>query len=759
MMVKIEYALILLFVSFVPFAVAAQSVAEAYKPARIEGLIKLDGVLDDSLWAATTPLDDFLQALPKPGNEPTERTEIRMLYDDQFLYIGIQAYDSFPDKIVARGMERDIFYGNDDNLGIILDTYNDKRQAIGFYTNALSARFDEEFISNGTNFNAAYNTFWNVKSRINDQGYAVEFQIPFSSLRFEPKEETRMEFRVTRYVRHKNEYMVYPRTDPNTFNLIWNVNTGREIVFRDLKARRPLYLIPFVRATYQKQTDFDATNAQVLTRSAFLQRNQFTSHPGLDKVLSNVGMDIKYGVSKNFTVDATINTDFAQAEADNRVINLTRFSILLPEKRGFFLESADYMSFATAQTQVFNSRTIGLDQSYVVPILAGARITGKTNGYQIGAMNIQTQGLNQTTVVPQNFGLFRIRKELFHNGSFIGAIATNRISTSGRALSNQTVGIDFVRRYGNTWMTGFNAVTSNDAQRAGLFNQSSNLSAFLFKTSNLGYSNTTLVEYSGENFKPRMGFAPDSGYVYGSIYNEYRWQLKKAKRANQFRLSNQSVSKWRENNHILESIMTNIEAGLFFKNGVLLSFAPALQREYVPYNWAFGKSFVIPQKYYSLSGYTFTFNGRQTRIFNYSGVLSHTDYYGGKAWMYSTILSYALSKHFSVRVNGQFNFIRFPSEYSEQSRTKYTTALLSTSLVYTQSTYFSVRLFTQYDNLSKTIGTNLRVRYNPKEGTDLYLVYSPRINTAFPTLAEDETRMVADRQVVIVKFVKALSLW
>jgi hypothetical protein len=536
------------------------------------------------------------------------------------------------------------------------------------------------------------------------------------------------------------------------------VNTGREIIFRDLKAKRPLYLIPYARATYQEQTDFNAENAQVVKKSEFAKRSHFASNAHFDKVISNMGLDLKYGVSKNFTLDATINTDFAQAEADNRVINLTRFSVNLPERRGFFLESADYMGFATPQTQIFNSRTIGRDQGYIVPILGGVRLTGKSNGYQIGAFDIQTQGLSQTSVVPQNFGLFRVRKELFKNGSFVGAIVTNRMSTTDKSISNQTVGIDFVRRYGNKWMTGFNVVTSNDIGKPGFFHKSGNLSAFLNKTANLGFTNNTLIEYAGENFKPSMGFAPDSGYVFGSTYNEYRWQLKDTKRANQLRLSSQIDGKWRESNNTLESLIATLEGGLFFKNGILLSFSPFYRREYVPYDWQFGKGIVVPRNYYSLSGYTFTFNGNQTKILTYNVSLTASDYYGGLAWTYTGNLSYSLNKHLSIRANTELNFLKFPDEYSDKLDARYNTTLVSTSLVYSQSAYFSIRLFAQYDNLSNTIGSNLRIRYNPKEGTDLYLVYSPRINSRFPQAFNGETRAVVDRQVVILKFSKALSL-
>jgi hypothetical protein len=439
------------------------------------------------------------------------------------------------------------------------------------------------------------------------------------------------------------------------------------------------------------------------------------------------------------------------------VINLTRFSVNLPEKRGFFLESLDYMGFATVQTQIFNSRTIGLENGLVVPIFGGVRLTGKSNGFQVGALDIQTQGLSKAAIASQNFGVLRLRKELFKNGSFIGGIVTNRISNDP-SINNQVVGIDFVRRYGNKWMMGFNAVTSNDIQKPGYFNKSSNLSAVLYKTANLGYSNTTLLEYSGENFKPRMGFAPDSGYVYGSIYNEYRWQFKEAGKLNQFRISSQGIGKWRESNSTYESLSATIEAGLFFKNGVLISFYPTFRREYVPYDWSFGKGIVIPQNYYNLNGYTLELTGRQTRIFTYTLAASVSDYYGGKAYTYSGTLAYSLNKHFGIRATGQFNFIDFPQQYSNELKSTYNTALISTSLVYTQSTLFSVRLFTQYDNLSRTIGTNLRVRYNPKEGTDLYFVYSPRINSSFPGAINEEPRVMVDRQVIILKFSKAISL-
>ena len=725
---------------------------------RTTGTITLDGKLDDAAWEEAPVISDFIQCLPKIGAAPTEKTEVRLLYDDNFLYIGLTAYDSFPQKIMATGLERDVYYGSDDNFQILIDTYNDKRQGILLSANALSARFDEEVLDNGNSFNAAYNTFWNVRSTRNASGFTTEFQIPFSSIRFVPKEYVIMGLKVIRYIRHKNEFDVYPVADATLSNAIWRVNNAQEIQFSNLKSRVPFYIIPYAKATFQQTADWNAPGSRLQTTNEVLHRNNFVSHHALDKVISNLGVDIKYGLSKNFTLDVTLNTDFAQAESDNRILNFTRFAVNLPEKRNFFLESKDYLNLSTGSgLLLFNSRTIGIEKGVIVPIIGGIRVSGKATGFQLGVLDLQTHGIEAESIAPQHFSVLRLRKEVWGNGSYVGGIVANRVSTDGNSFNNQTIGVDGVKRFrDNKWIAGLAMAATND-KRSGFFNTSTMASLNLSRVATVGYNHSTLLEYAGEHFKPMSGFAADSSYLLTTISNGFTWKWKDSRKSNLYWFTHSATLKHRLINHTEELVTMSLELGNAFKNGANLIVTPFAGREYLPYPWNFRNDIVIPLDYYSSRGIKLTYEGKQTGRLNYTVTTQYNQFYGGRQANLSLNGYYAINKNFRVTYKYQHNSFDFPKSFSESDQGDFHSNLLAVGVNYTSSIYFSIKALVQYDDVSKTIGSNLRLRFNPKEGTDLYIVYNPRINTSF-SMPGKRDQWLLDQQLLIIKFSKALSL-
>lgn len=725
-------------------------------PVRTLERIVINGKLDESGWQAATPWNDFVQCLPKIGAAPSEQTEIRLLYDDNFLYIGITAYDSNPSRIMATGLERDVFYSSDDLICITLDTYNDKRQGILLASNTLSARFDEEVYDNGSSFNSAYNTFWNVRSARNDQGYTMEFQIPFSSLRFHQASEVIMGLKVIRYVKHKNEFDIFPPSDTNLSNAIWRVNNCQEILFHDLKTKRPFYLIPYAKANVWQSKSWDGEELKIQNATELMHRNNFSAHRGLDKAISNIGFDLKYGIRKNFTLDVTVNTDFAQAETDNRIINFTRFAINLPEKRNFFLESKDYLGFSTTSNiLLFNSRTIGIEKGNMVPIIGGVRLSGKTNGLQVGFLDLQTSGVNSLDIDPQHFSVLRLRKEMWGNGSYVGGIFTNRVSTRGDAFNNQVIGIDAMRRFtDNKWIAAVNLGATNDRQAPGFFNQSTMANAVLNRVATLGYNHTSSLEYTGKNFKAQSGFAPDSAYTSAAITNGYIWKWKDSPKKNLFWITSLLNYKYRIINRKHESMYTELELGTSYNDGANLTLTPLAGREYLPYDWNFRGDIIIPTGYYRYPGIKMRYDSRQTRLLNYSTTAMFTGFYSGNQFSFLLSGYYALNRNFRFTYRYEFNSFSFPGNFSDSQNSAFRSNLVMAGFAYTQSIYFSAKALLQYDDISKTVGGNFRIRFNPKEGTDLFVVYNPRLNTAFPNI----DRPVVDQQTFIVKFSTALSL-
>ncbi|MEO5978790.1 MAG: DUF5916 domain-containing protein [Chryseolinea sp.] len=754
----VKYVLASLMLFLLLFESRAQVLAP-FCPDRVLDRPVIDGKLSETAWSDAEVLNSFLQFYPLIGGRPSQPTEVRILYDDFAIYIGIVGHDSTPDGIIATGLERDVYYSSDDHICITLDTYNDKRQAILISSNVLGARFDEEVFDNGNGFNSAYNTFWNVVTHRDEAGYSMEFQIPFSSLRFQQADEVVMAIKVLRYIKRQNEYDAFPATDPTVANAVWRVNNAQPIVFKNLRTKRPLYFIPYAKANYQQSKSWSSDLGKVVRESEFIKRNHFTTNRIADKFISNIGFDVKYGISKNFTLDATVNTDFAQAETDNRIFNFTRFAINLPEKRNFFLESKDYLGFTTGSgVLLFNSRTIGIERGNVIPIIGGVRVSGKSYGLQLGFLDLQTSGMHALNIDPQHFSVLRLRKEIWGNGSYIGGIITNRLSTSGHSVNNQVIGFDALKRFkDNRWIASVNLGVSNDKQRKsdvggkvmGNFN--------LFRVATLGYNHTSCIEYSGSHFRPQIGFAPDSAYFLFSTSNGYVRKWKNSKYMYLFWFTQTLNYKYRTINRTHESLYAELELGSSNKSGATILVTPLLGREYLPYAWNFTDNIVIPSAYYSYTGIRVRYDSRQTGRLNYSVTSQYNGFYDGNRFNILFNGYYAINRNFRVNYKYEYNSFHWPNTFSGLEQPAFVSNLVSVGIAYTQSIHFSIKGLLQYDDISKTIGSNFRLRFNPKEGTDLYVVYNPRVNTQFNIEDRDRVLMV-DQQTIIIKFTKAFAL-
>jgi hypothetical protein len=734
--------------------------SEAQEPAkdmvtRITTPVRLDGKLEEDAWSTAIPYTAFMQVRPIPGSAPSEKTTVKFLYDNENIYVGIKAFDTEPQKLLSNNLLRDK-YNNDDGVSLMLDTYNDRSNALLFFTNCLGARFDEEVIGNEGNFNPSYNTFWDVRTSIQDDGYSVEYRIPFSSLRFETKEKLAMSFRVVRQIARKNEFLVFPSSDPNAPNIIWRVNTSREIIFTGLKAKKPVYFIPYASSNFTQSSHLDPATNSYQKEEAYFNRNHFFKGKTGDKILSSLGADLKLGLRKNFTLDLTVNTDFAQAEVDNRVVNFTRFNVLLPEKRNFFLESANFLSYSfPTGDRVFDSRNIGLSRGLVVPIVAGARLTGKSKGWQVGMLNMQTQGNKEKGLPPENFSVFRFRKELWGNGSFFGGIFTNRLTTNSKAGSNQVAGIDYYQRINNHWSYGANLSASRDVGSKTLLAGTTMYNAFLSKDVDHGFSHYLNLTSSGKDFNPAMGFLYDRGYKEVYLANSYALYLK-SKKINTIGFILDHDLKYRNvTTPYYESSLHAFETRLRYKTGFSIFHKISLSRDSVATSWAFSPEINIPTGIFTWITNSIHIESSNTKAFSYILNSNYGLFYGGKKLEISPQVNWSVNKHLHVEGKYSFFSIHFPLSYSTTTA-HYLNHLISSSITYAYSTLVSARALLQYDQVSKTIGTNLRVRYNPKEGTDLYIVYTPLYNTDVGRMSPHLPAI--ENQSLIVKFVKTFNL-
>ena len=744
---KIFFILMLLF-----FTIVKAQQQQQYQPIRITSEITLDGKLTEKEWQLASPLTDFMQIGPISGATPTEKTEARMLYDDNYLYVGIHSFDSDPPKIVRFFMDRDFSLGNDDGISVQLDTYNDKSNGVIFVTNTLSARFDAEVSSNGEGFNENYNTFWDANSVVDSTGYTTEFRIPFSSLRFEQKEKTVMGFRFARIIKRKNELITYPRCDITLNNKVTNASQEAELVFSNLKTKKPIYFTPYIIGDFRQVSNLNSAGTAYENTNSSFTRKYYVENETLDKILSNVGADLKYGITKNFTLNLTLNTDFAQAEADDRIINLSKYPVNLPEKRTFFLESQNYLNYSIGNsTELFNSRTIGSENNTIVPIIGGLRITGKQNNWAVGALNMQTTDVKAKNIVAQNFTVARLRKYYGNFGSYFGGIATNRVSTSSNSISNQTFAIDAIHHFNDKWVTGFGAGITYDTNVNQTFDKNTLINLFAGKKVSEGYSYGFNFEHVGTNFNPAMGFISETDYGLTSINAQKRERITKSKSLNFWFLDSNFEYRWKLQSHLTETKLANIGAGLSWQKGSNLNITLLNYKEDLLFsNWKLDDHITVPAAYYNMNSNNINFYYDESKSFTAHLSGGYGDFYGGKIFSFTPTANYIFSRFFRLSINYNFYNVNFPSNYSDNGDATYRSNLVALKLNLTLSNKLSLNLLGQYDDISNSFGSNLRFRYNPREGTDLYIVYNTILNT--DRLSPTPNLPLIDQQTILIKY-------
>ena len=349
-----------------------------------------DGIPNDEIWNSIKPLKLTMHS-PVFGKDPTEETDIRFGYDDKYLYCAAKLFYKDPSMIQSASLKRDYLGMGGDWLGVILDSYNDKENGLAFFVSPDGLRFDATILKDAVTMfpdqlpmNLSWNTFWDVKTSTDSTGWSLEMRIPFSSLRFqEINGEVRMGIIVQRWIPAKNETDIYPAIPPN-----WGQSSAikpsqaQEIVLRGVKPEKPLYIAPYALAGYQSTNELN---------------NDGTAYVNDGKPKLEAGLDVKYGITNNLTMDLTVNTDFAQVESDDQQINLTRFSLYIPEKRTFFLERSSVFDFSLGgYSNMFYSRRIGLsDDGDPVRIYGGARITGRVGKWDLGVLDMQTAPLTK----------------------------------------------------------------------------------------------------------------------------------------------------------------------------------------------------------------------------------------------------------------------------------------------------------------------------------------------------------------------------
>ena len=466
--------------------------------APVTGIVNIDGVLDDEVWARAMSATGFIQADPLEGQPATESTEVKVAFDAEFLYIGVLCRDTDPTSIVVNEIRKDFAGRDQDTFEVLLDTFADRRNGFVFTTNAEGAKADTQIANEGREVNANWDAVWWVQSRQTAEGWTAEFRIPFKTLRFEAGGGRPWGINFARRVRRKNE-ISYWSPVTRAYNIYRASAEGDLTGLPDLKTGRNMRIKPFVVGGAVR-----AVGATSFERD------------------TSVGVDFKAGLTPSLTLDVTVNPDFAQAEADEQQVNLTQFSLFFPEKREFFLENSGIFyvgDIPRNQRQntrfrppeedllLFFSRRIGLtDSGQQEPLYGGARLTGRAGRYGLGFLTMQSEESGGKPSA--NFTVARLRRDVF-TSSDIGAIVLSREPSGNSHDFNRVAGFDAnFRFFKNLSINGFAARSDTPGVTS---NQASTKAAIGWEDSRKRLQASVMTV--GDGFKDDMGFVRRVGVV------------------------------------------------------------------------------------------------------------------------------------------------------------------------------------------------------------------------------------------------------
>jgi len=696
-----------------------QSAAEEpWRIPRISGPIILDGLSGEEAWAGVEPLP-LVQIIPAFGKPPTEKTEILIGHDDDFIYVAGRLFDREPDKIQSPSKKRDFFESNTDILGVIFDTFNDKENAVAFFTTPSGLRWDgmvtndaEQRTINEMPINSSWNAFWDVAVVKNDQGWFAEMRIPFSSLRFQDTDgRVVMGMKAFRWIPRKAENNCFPLVDLKMGTMaLWKPSLNREVVLEGVRGVRPLYITPYGLGGYGRYYDLNDEE------TAYFRKNKPTTEAGLD---------IKYSLTSNLTLDLTANTDFAQVEADDYQVNLTRFSLFFPEKRMFFLERAGIFDFSFGEyNQLFYSRRIGIYDEEPVRIYGGARLIGRLGSWDIGALDMQTAPLRSEDAPSENFGVLRLRRRVFNPYSYIGGMLTGRLGADGSY--NVVYGLD-----GTFRVRGDDYILLNWAQsfENGKTNRADSLDPSRFrigweKRSRQGLGLNLSLSYSGKDYDPGMGFELREDFSRLGNRILYGWMPGEKSFLTQHYFFGDGFAYFRNEDHSLESAEIGPGWGFLAKSGWNGEFGFKMYKESVREEISFFDKVFVPPGEYSFCGLRGYFQTPFGDLLYATVNVDAGSFYDGWRATVGITPVWGISPNFSLTGYYQFNRVEFSRRHESL-----TAQIAQVRLTATLTTSFSASAFVQYDSAADEVTANVRIRYNPREGNDFYLVLNEGLNT------------------------------
>jgi hypothetical protein len=696
----------------------------------------IDGRLDDGAWSAAQVVSGFVQREPFEGRPVSQRTEVRILYDESALYVGAWLYDSNPAGIVVGRTLRDASLNDTDAFQIIFDTYRDRQNGFVFGTTPSGIEYDGQVTDeggagggggggggggvggtafggrqqsgSGGGFNLNWDGSWEVATSTDSGGWYAEFRIPFSTLRYREGGAQTWGLNFARNIRRNNEEAVWaPVPRQYSFHRVSLAGTLSQF---EAPARRIFTVTPYVLG--------DAFHDYTLTTRS----SDCLGADGRTECSAQVGGDAKIGITQSLTLDLTVNTDFAQAEVDDQQVNLTRFPLFFPEKRGFFLENAGTFAVGAGRSvELFFSRRIGLVSGNTVPILGGARLTGRVGGLQLGLLSIQTEAQELcdplsgcSPVSPAtNFGVVRLVKE-FENRTQLGTVFVSRMNTDDTGDYNLTYGVDGSLGIGDELtLDAYGGVTSTPGVGGGEYVYSAG-GDYRSRDWEFGLSFAEV----GDAFNPEVGFLSRKAYrnISGRWLRHIRFDDVPWFREIR---PHMSYNEYWDFDWFSESRLLHIDNHFQFANGAFFQLPGFnITGEGLQQPFEIRPGITIPAGSYNNLDWQFRANSNQSAALSASIGWDAGGFYTGTRVGPNGNVTYRYQDRLvtSLRVN------YFDVRLNDVDRFKTAVVGLSASYAFTPRLYVAAQV--QYNDDTENVGSNVRLAWLDTAGTGLYVVYN-----------------------------------
>ncbi len=673
---------------------------------RSNELIKVDGKFDETIWQTVQPITEFVQRLPQDGAAPSEKSEMRILYDDNYLYFGFTFFDSEPEKVRATILNRGGWIHRDDKLEIALDTYLDRRNAYLFEMNPLGTQ-DDALISDENKPSLdewAWDGVYISEGRVTDFGWVLEVAIPWNTLRFPSKDELTMGLAVKRYINRKNESVMWPHIGLEYSSDVYQVSQYANLTgLKNIKRGNDIKIKPFGIIGNQKQK---------------------LNNENISDDLGNAGADLYYGLKSNLTLNLTYNTDFAQVEADNAQINLTRFSLFYPEKREFFLTRSKLFAFGNPrQTEIFFSRRIGLNQN----VLGGTRIFGQIGKNSIGALNIHTKGEDGQPATA--YSAFRLRSDI-RDRTTIGAVITD---VSNKNMQNSVFGIDGQMRF---WGNSSVSAWYGQVQDSELDTPSS-ASMIKMDLRNDRYFFTTGQHRVDKEFQPALGFVQRTDMIGTGVIAGFTPRVGDGDeliRQWSFSLYARDV---KNHSGITETGILQFSIDAFLETRDKIGFKISQNKEKLGEGFILGNGVEIANGDYKDQKVSLSARSNQSRGLWGDMRFEKGDYFGGDKTTLSGSIGKRFSNHLTLYGSANQNIIAMPNQK------EFTANVYGLTAEGALNRKWFGKAIIQYDNFSEQLQLYCRINWIHTPGSDLFIVLNKRYN-----MNNDKKELMQNTQVI-----------